>query len=150
MTEKPLFTDLFVAGKGATFGGGSLAITNMDSMTSVFFIDAFMNLFNNKVMKYLMGNSVSMKILRTLHLAKSPEKIYKEAIRNIVIHENRHCQQINWMLAKGGRELADKIYKKEQKSIYGLGAMERDANRYQDSKKHIPFEEVFKDFLKTT
>ena len=100
-------------------------------------------------MKYLMGNSVSIKILRTLHLAKSPEKIYKEAIRNIVIHENRHCQQIHWMLAKGGRELADKIYQKEQKSIYGLGAMERDAIRYQDSKKHVPFEEVFKDFLKT-
>jgi hypothetical protein len=146
LDEKPIFTDLFTAGKGSSVCGGAVAVTNMDTLYSTFFIDAILKLFCTPVMKFIMGDSVVIKLLRILHLAKSPETIYARFVHQLVVHENRHCHQLHWLMEKS-KDLAEKVYAAEQKSFYGNGAMEKDAYKYQMSEKHVPFEEVFKDFL---
>jgi hypothetical protein len=69
-------------------------------------------------------------------------------IHEIVAHENRHCQQYDWLEKNFTKEEISKIIEAEKDVSYGKGTMEKDAIKYQSKEKHIPFEEVFKDFRK--
>lgn len=147
--EEISFFDLFrVSGKGAAAGGID-AITDPDNRKVVFYLENINSSINKGLNKIILGDKFISKVIRKVfYKGKSKEEILQKMIRALVVHENRHCKQFDWILTHMNQEQINKLMKKENKSIYGMGILERDAYRYQSSEKHVPFEELFKEFVK--
>lgn len=148
--EPDFYTSLNLIGKGAgAFGVGGT--TTLEILTVEFYVKSnYENLINSKFTQFFLGDSLASKIFRKIFYRTSdPKEVFKKMVKAMVMHENRHCQQYFWMLNNQDKIDIREIMEAERNSIYGAGAMEYDANRYQSKGKDIPFEKVFKKFLKT-
>jgi hypothetical protein len=142
------FSKLFgLIGKGA----GSVGVagtTDFDNHVVTFYSDFIVDTFSKGLNGFTLKDTWKAKAFRFIFCGnKSPEEILKRSIYELVAHENRHCQQMDWLQANHPEIVMD-VVNAEKKSIYGLGVMERDAYRYQSKKVHVPFEKVFKKFIK--
>lgn len=80
---------------------------------------------------------------------KSKNKILEE-VRNVAAHEFRHAQQFSWIDSRPN--LREEILKGYSISVfnwrYWKNPLETDARRYAKTGEDVPFEVVFKDYLK--
>ena len=81
--------------------------------------------------------------------ANLKEKILTK-VEHTIMHELRHAQQFNWL--DTNKELRDQLLAGYKISVWSLkywrNPLEMDARRYARTGEHVPFEVVFKDYLK--
>ena len=61
---------------------------------------------------------------------------WRKMVKNVVRHENRHCQQFTYLRTHGGEDAVGRAMLNEAFSIYGLSPLERDAMDYQSGKEN--------------
>ena len=149
LKEEPSFLDSLMAiGKGAGAGGIG-GITKPDYKIVEFCIKTNLESIESGLGKVVLGDSFISKMIRLLiYKTTDAEKALRKMVRQLVQHENRHVHQFNWLMEHP--EIVDlmEVVNAEKKSLYGMGALEKDACRFQRNEKHVPFEKVFKKFLK--
>lgn len=151
LKDEPSFLDSLMAlGKGAGASGvGIGGMTKPDFKLVEFCIQSNLESIKSGIGKVVLGDSFISKMLRLLiYKTTDAEKALRKMVRQLVQHENRHVHQFNWLMQHP--EIVDfmEVIEAEKKSLYGMGALEKDAYRFQRNEKHVPFEKVFKKFLK--
>ena len=81
---------------------------------------------------------------------KKKEEILNK-VQEVALHEFRHAKQFDW-IDSNHPELRKKLFRRYTISAfnwrYWVNPLEKDARRYARTGEHVPFEVVFKDYLK--